>query len=45
MWRLDIAGFGQSGEVKDGFTPDPDYAADDFQREENGGIDYTITEP
>lgn len=30
VWRLDIAGFGQSGEVKDGFMPDSDYAADDI---------------
>ncbi len=30
VWRLDIAGFGQSGEVKDGFLPDSDYAAEDI---------------
>lgn len=30
VWKLDIAGFGQSGEVKDGFTPDSDYAAEDI---------------
>ena len=30
VWRLDIAGFGQSGEVKDGFMPDSDYAAEDI---------------
>ena len=30
VWRLDIAGFGQSGEVRDGFMPDSDYAADDI---------------
>ena len=29
VWRLDIAGFGQSEEVDDGFMPDSDYAADD----------------
>ncbi len=31
VWRLDIAGFGQSGEVKDGFMPDSDYAAEDIK--------------
>lgn len=30
VWRLDIAGFGQSGAVKDGFLPDSDYAAEDI---------------
>lgn len=30
VWRLDIAGFGQSEEVKDGFMPDSDYAAADI---------------
>lgn len=30
VWRLDIAGFGQSGTVADGFLPDSDYAADDI---------------
>lgn len=30
VWRLDIAGFGRSGEVKDGFLPDSDYAAEDI---------------
>ncbi len=30
VWQLDIAGFGQSEEVKDGFMPDSDYAADDI---------------
>ena len=30
VWRLDIAGFGQSGEVGDGFLPDSDYAAGDI---------------
>lgn len=30
VWRLDIAGFGQSGEVGDGFLPDSDYAAEDI---------------
>ena len=30
VWRLDIAGFGQSGEVEDGYLPDSDYAAEDI---------------
>lgn len=30
VWKLDIAGFGQSGEVKDGYMPDSDYAAEDI---------------
>ena len=30
VWTLDIAGFGQSEEVKDGFMPDSDYAAEDI---------------
>ena len=30
VWRLDIAGFGKSGEVTDGFMPDSDYAAEDI---------------
>ncbi|MCR5371703.1 MAG: alpha/beta hydrolase [Clostridium sp.] len=30
VWRLDIAGFGESEEVSDGFLPDSDYAAEDI---------------
>ena len=30
-WRLDIAGFGRSGAVEDGFLPDSDYAAEDIR--------------
>ncbi len=30
VWRLDIAGFGRSGEVNDGFMPDSEYAAEDI---------------
>lgn len=30
VWKLDIAGFGQSGEVENGFIPDSDYAAEDI---------------
>ena len=29
VWLLDIAGYGQSGAVEDGFMPDSDYAAED----------------
>ena len=31
VWRLDIAGFGQSEAVEDGFLPDSDYAAEDVR--------------
>ena len=30
VWRVDIAGYGRSGEVEDGFMPDSDYAAEDI---------------
>ena len=30
IWRLDIAGFGRSEDVEDGFMPDSDYAAEDI---------------
>ena len=30
VWLLDIAGFGNSGSVRDGFLPDSDYAAEDI---------------
>ncbi|MBQ8093998.1 MAG: alpha/beta hydrolase [Clostridia bacterium] len=30
VWRLDIAGYGQSGQVQDGFMPDTAYAAEDI---------------
>lgn len=30
VWRLDIAGFGQSEMVEDGFIPNSDYAAEDI---------------
>ncbi|MCR5419541.1 MAG: alpha/beta hydrolase [Lachnospiraceae bacterium] len=30
VWRLDISGYGRSGEVEDGFMPDNDYAAEDI---------------
>ena len=31
VWRLDIAGYGQSGEVTDGLMPDTAYAAEDIR--------------
>ena len=31
VWRLDIAGYGRSGAVEDGFMPDSDYAAGDIR--------------
>ncbi len=31
VWLLDIAGFGSSGNVEDGFLPDSDYAAEDIE--------------
>jgi len=31
VWQLDIAGFGRSGEVGDGFAVDSDYAAEDIR--------------
>ncbi len=30
VWRVDVAGYGRSGEVEDGFMPDSDYAAEDI---------------
>lgn len=30
VWRLDVAGYGGSGAVEDGFLPDSDYAAEDL---------------
>ena len=30
VWRIDIAGYGQSGAVADGFLPDSEYAAEDI---------------
>ena len=40
VWRLDIAGFGQSGEVEDGFLPDSDYAAEDI----NAAVERIVSE-
>lgn len=30
VWRVDVAGYGQSDKVKDGFMPNSDYAAEDI---------------
>ena len=40
VWRLDIAGFGQSGDVPDGFLPDSDYAAEDI----NAAVEKIVEE-
>lgn len=40
VWRLDIAGFGQSQEVTDGFLPDSDYAAEDI----NAAVEAIVQE-
>ena len=40
VWRLDIAGFGQSGEVDDGFMPDSDYAAQDI----NAAVEMIVSQ-
>ena len=40
VWRLDIAGFGRSGEVKDGFISDSDYAAEDI----NAAVEKIVSE-
>ena len=40
VWRLDIAGFGSSEEVDDGFLPDSDYAAEDIA----AAVDLIISE-
>ena len=31
VWKMDIAGFGRSQKVEDGFMPDSDYAAEDIE--------------
>lgn len=40
VWMLDIAGYARSGEVKDGFMPDSDYAAEDI----NAAMDLILKE-
>ena len=41
VWRLDIAGFGQSETVEDGFVPDSDYAAEDIDAAVNKIVEVT----
>ena len=40
VWRLDIAGYGRSGKVADGFLPDSDYAAEDI----NAAVEKIVSE-
>lgn len=40
VWRVDIAGYGRSGEVEDGFMPDSDYAAEDV----NAAVELIVSE-
>ena len=40
VWRLDIAGYGQSEEVEDGFLPDSDYAGEDI----NAAVEKIVSE-
>lgn len=40
VWRLDIAGYGQSEEISDGFLPDSDYAAEDI----NAAVEAIVAE-
>ncbi|MBE6015202.1 MAG: alpha/beta hydrolase [Lachnospiraceae bacterium] len=40
VWRIDIAGFGQSGEVQDGFMPDSNYASEDI----NAAVEKIVKE-
>ena len=45
VWRLDVAGYGQSGKVEDGLMPDTAYAAEDFQTKADGSFDPEVTDP
>ncbi len=40
VWLLDIAGFGHSGEVEDGFMPDSQYASEDI----NAAVERIVEE-
>lgn len=40
VWRVDIAGYGQSGAVEDGFMPDSNYAAEDI----NAAVELIVSE-
>ena len=55
VWRLDVAGYGQSGKVEDGLMPDTAYAAEDIRAAmelisnetvgNRGGGDYGAFQP
>ena len=40
VWRVDVAGYGRSGQVEDGFMPDSDYAGEDI----NAAVDLIVAE-
>lgn len=40
VWRVDIAGYGRSGAVEDGFMPDSDYAGEDI----NAAVELIVAE-
>lgn len=40
VWRVDVAGYGRSGAVEDGFTPDSDYAGEDI----NAAVELIVSE-
>ena len=40
VWRVDVAGYGRSGEVEDGFMPNSDYAAEDI----NAAVELIVEE-
>ncbi|MBQ3108170.1 MAG: alpha/beta hydrolase, partial [Clostridia bacterium] len=40
VWRVDVAGYGRSGQVEDGFQPDSDYAGEDI----NAAVEKIVVE-
>ena len=40
VWRIDVAGYGRSGAVEDGFMPNSDYAAEDI----NAAVELIVQE-
>ena len=40
VWRVDVAGYGRSGAVEDGFTPNSDYAGEDI----NAAVELIVAE-
>ena len=40
VWRVDVAGYGRSGAVEDGFMPDSDYAGEDV----NAAVEFIVAE-